>query len=308
MEPTELERQRYLRAELVTRMALAIPQDGLIQPLPGLFLARSSQTMKPVYGISQPSFCMVTQGGREVRSGAHHYRYDPHNYLLSTAKLPMVSHVLKASEDAPYMGLQLFLDAGVVASVMVEIDQDPPRNQQPLKAMDIGPLDSPLLEATLRLVRLLDCPLEARVLFPLVTREIVFRLLVGGQGHRLRQMAVLGRNTYRIYQALARICQDYAQPLYIEDVARAIGMSVSGFHFHFKEVTGLTPLQFQKQLRLQEARRLLLEEGMDAASAGFRVGYEDPSHFNRDYKRFFGVTPMRDGEHAREGAVGETGF
>ena len=297
----ELETQRELatRAELVERMARAIPAAGFIEPLPGLFLARSSQAMLPVYGISKPTFCVVAQGCKEMYLAGERYQYDPYNYLLATAELPVVSRVLEATDEKPYIGLQLYLDAALIASVMVEIGQSAPQNQKSMKAIEVSPLDTTLLDATLRLVRLLDDATEAKVLLPLLTREVVFRLLVGEQGHRVRQMTVLGGYTYRISEAVQKICRDFAGPLYVEELARGIGMSVSGFHLHFKEVTALTPLQFQKRLRLEEARRLMLGEEMDAATAASRVGYEDASHFNHDYKRLFGATPMRDVAHLR---------
>jgi AraC-like DNA-binding protein len=165
------------------------------------------------------------------------------------------------------------------------------------------------LDAVVRLVGLLDSPAEeARFLRPLVTREIVFRLLRGEQGVRLRQIAVQGGHAHRIAMTLERLREDFDRPLRVEDVARESGMSVSGFHHHFKAVTAMSPLQFQKRMRLQEARRLMLGEDLDAASAGFRVGYGDPSHFTRDYKRLFGAPPMRDVEQLREAAVGGAGL
>jgi AraC-like DNA-binding protein len=171
----------------------------------------------------------------------------------------------------------------------------------------VSPLDAGLLDAVLRLVRLLDSPAEARFLAPLVTREIVYRLLMGEQGGRLHHIAALGGSTHRIAEAIERLRNDFDQPLRIEDIARELGMSVSGFHHHFRALTAMSPLQFQKQLRLQEARRLMLGEGLDAASAGYRVGYGNASHFTREYKRLFGAPPMRDVEQLREGASERVG-
>jgi AraC-like DNA-binding protein len=168
-------------------------------------------------------------------------------------------------------------------------------------------LDVNLLDAVVRLVRLLDSPSEAPVLMPLITREIIYRLLVGEQGGRLRHLAILGGYTSHIARAVERLRQDFDQPLRIEDIARELGMSVSGFHHHFKAVTAMSPLQFQKQLRLQEARRLMLGEDLDAASAAYRVGYHDASHFNREYKSLFGVPPMRDVQRLREEAQDRAG-
>jgi len=158
-----------------------------------------------------------------------------------------------------------------------------------------------------RLTRLLDAPAEAPVLMPLITREIIYRLLIGKQGTRLRHLAILGGYTSHIARAVARLRQDFDQPLRIEQMARELGMSISGFHHHFKAVTALSPLQFQKQLRLQEARRLMLGEDLDAASAAYRVGYLDASHFNREYKSLFGVPPMRDVQRLRQEALVSAG-
>jgi AraC-like DNA-binding protein len=173
-----------------------------------------------------------------------------------------------------------------------------------VRAFDVSSLDAGLLEAVVRLVGLLDAPAEeARFLRPLVAREIVFRLLRGEQGDRLRQIAVLGGYAHRIARALERLREDFDRPLRVEDLARELGISVPGFHHHFKAVTAMSPLQFQKRMRLQEARRLMLGEDLDAASAGYRVGYGDASKFSRDYKRLFGAPPMRDVESLREAAV-----
>src|SRR5256884_8239908 len=190
---------------------------------------------------------------------------------------------------------------------MVETDYASPPGHADVRAIDVSPLDGNLLDAFVRLVRLLDAPAEARVLMPLITREIISRLLVGEQGGRLRHLAILGGYTPHIARAVARLRQDFDQPLRIEDIARELGMSVSGFHHHFKAVTAMSPSQFQKQLRLQEARRLMLGEDLDAASAAYRVGYHDASHLNRDYQSRFGVSPIRDVHRLREGALASAG-
>ena len=287
------------RAELVEHISRALPEDGLYTPIEGLRLARASQNEKPFHGVLEPTFCITAQGSKEIYLGEHRYFYNPYSYLLSTAELPIVSRVLGISREEPYLGLRIILDPALVASVMVEMGQLPPRSQTPVRAIEVSTLDAELLDATLRLIRLLDSPEEARLLFPLISREIVYRLLRGEQGHRLRQMTVLGGHTHRISQAVKKICSSFSQPLRVEELAREVGMSVSGFHHHFKEVTAMSPLQFQKQLRLQEAQRLMIGEVMDATTAGARVGYEDVSHFNRDYKRHFGAPPMRDVERLR---------
>jgi AraC-like DNA-binding protein len=169
-----------------------------------------------------------------------------------------------------------------------------------VNAIDVSPLDVNLLDATLRLVRLIDSASEYRALAPLVIREIVYRLLAGAQGNRMRHLAEFGGQAHRMVRAVQTLREDFDKPLRIETLARKLGMSVSGFHAHFKSVTAMSPLQFQKQLRLQEARRLMISEDFDAAEAGYRVAYDDASHFSREYKRHFGEPPIRDVERLRE--------
>ncbi len=290
------------REELAERIARAVPEDGGVEPLTGLHLFRSSTPTEPLHGVSKPSLCVIAQGSKEVLLGDSRYRYDPAHYLLATVGLPVVGQVLEASPERPYLSLLLELDPALVGSVMVEAGHLSSRNGGDVRAIDVSPLDANLLDAVVRLVRLLDSPAEARVLRPLIAREIVYRLLLGAQGNRLRQVALLGGHPDRIADAVERLRREFNEPLRIESLARELGMSVSGFHHHFKAVTAMSPLQFQKQLRLQEARRLLLGEDLDAASAGYRVGYDDASQFSREYKRLFGHPPMRDVERLREAA------
>src|SRR4051794_33050368 len=294
------------RDELVFRIARAIPEAGFVEPLEGLRLRRSASPTDLGYGVSDPSFCVIAQGGKEVRLGEERYSYDPAHYLVASAELPIASQITEASEEQPYLGVVLSLDPSLVGSVMIEAGQPAPQSHSSLKALDVSLLDAGLLDAVVRLVRLLEAPNDARFLAPLVKREIVYRLLTGEQGARVRHIAALGGHAHRIARAIDRLRKDYDQPLRIESMASELGMSVSGFHHHFKEVTAMSPIQFQKQLRLQEARRLMLGEDLDAASAGYRVGYDDASHFSREYKRLFGEPPMRDVDRLRS-AVAEAG-
>ena len=297
------------RAELVERIARAVREDGTIETPEGLRLRRASSPTELGHGVSFPALCMVAQGSKEVLLGDGRYQYDPAHYLITTAALPIASRVTEASEERPYLGVVLRLDPTLVGSVMVEAGYPAPRDHATVRAFDVSPLDAGLLDAVVRLVRLQDSPAEeARFLRPLVTREIVFRLLKGEQGGRLYHIAALGGHSHRIARALERLRKDFDRPLRVEDIAREFGMSVSGFHYHFKAVTAMSPLQFQKQLRLQEARRLMLGEDLDAASAGYRVGYGDASHFTREYKRLFGAPPARDVERLREAAMVSAGL
>jgi AraC-like DNA-binding protein len=299
----EAHRVQASRDELVERMARGIREDGTVELLEGLRLRRASSPMELGHGVSYPALCVIAQGSKEILLGDNRYRYDPAHYLITTAALPITSRITEAEEERPYLGLVLRLDPNLVGSVIVEAGHPAPRGHAAVRAIDVSSLDAGLLDAVVRLVRLLDSPTEARFLAPLVTREIVYRLLKGDQGDRLRHTAVLGGHSHLMARALERLREDFDQPLRIEDIARELGMSVSGFHHHFRAVTAMSPLQFQKQMRLQEARRLMLGEDLDAASAGYRVGYSDASHFNREYKRLFGAPPARDVERLREGAT-----
>ncbi|MBD2114111.1 MULTISPECIES: AraC family transcriptional regulator [Cyanophyceae] len=298
----EVARSQANREELTERIAGAIAHDGVIEPLKGLFFYRTSFPSECLHSVSIPSFCVIAQGSKEVLLGSDRYQYDPMHYLLGTVELPIASRILEATQEKPYLGLRLDLDSTLVGSVIVEAGYPSAQRGVSVKAIDVSPLDTDLLDATVRLVRLLDSPAEAPVLVPLIKREIIYRLLVGAQGNRLRQIAILGGHTHHIAKAVDRLRKDFNQPLRIEDVAQELGMSVSGFHHHFKSVTAMSPLQFQKQLRLQEARRLMLGQNLDASSAAYQVGYDDASHFNREYKRLFGNPPMRDVERLRKAA------
>jgi AraC-like DNA-binding protein len=294
---------RVSREELAERIARAAREDGTVEPLDGLQLRRASSTTELGHSVSFPALCVVAQGSKEILLDEDRYRYDPAHYLITTAELPIASQITEASEERPYLRFLLKLDPALVGSVMVEAGHAASQSHSAVKAIDVSPVDAALLDAVVRLVRLLDSPAEAGFLAPLIKREIVYRLLMGEQGGRLRHTAVLGGHGHRITRAIDRLRKDFDRPLRIEDIARELGMSVSGFHHHFKAVTAMSPLQFQKQLRLQEARRLMLGEDLDAASAGYRVGYSDASHFTREYKRLFGAPPARDAERLREAVM-----
>lgn len=304
INPEKTEREAFKaeinRAELVERIGRTITKDGTIQVLPGLYFNRASTPTQPHYVVSDPAFCVIAQGSKEVVLGDSHYRYDPAHYLLATVEMPIASQVTCASQEEPYLSLRLQLDPNLISSVIVEAGHLAPRNSANVRGIDVSLLDANLLDAAVRLVRLVENPSEARVLAPMITREIVYRLLMGEQSERLRHLAVLGGQHERIIRVIERIRKDFDKPLRIEVMAQEIGMSVSGLHHHFKSVTAMSPIQFQKQLRLQEARRLMLTQNLDATSAGYQVGYDDASHFSREYKSLFGNPPMRDAERLRE--------
>lgn len=300
----DVHRTQANKNELIERISRAMPEDGGLQPQPGLRLYRYSAPTKPVQVVHEPALCVIAQGSKAVLLGTQRYRYDSAHYLLTLVELPVVAQVVEASEAKPYLGLRLDLDPSLITTVMMEAARSAPRGETDMHALDVSPLDEGLLDATVRLVRLLDSPAEFRVLAPLVIREIIYRLLMGEQGDRLRHFVAFGGHAHRVAKAIELLRENFDQPLRIDSMARKLGMSVSSFHHHFKAVTAMSPLQYQKKLRLHEARRLMLGDDLDAARAGFRVGYEDASHFSRDYKRLFGEPPLRDVEQLREAARG----
>lgn len=298
-----MERAQAARTELAERIVRHVAEDGWVEAAPGLVLFRYSSLAGPFYGVSEPSFCVVVQGSKEVFVGDERLRYDASRFLLVSAQVPAVGHIIEASKERPYLALRLTLDPAVVTAVLTEASLLAARPSAPVKAAAVSRLDADLLDSVLRVVRLIDAPRDYGVLAPLAAREIVYRLALGDQGRRLRQIAAVDGHAPRIARAIDRLRKDFDKPLRITSLARQLGMSVSGFHHNFKAVTAMSPLQFQKLLRLQEARRLLLIGDVDAATAGYQVGYDDPSHFSREYKRQFGQPPMRDVERLRRAAA-----
>jgi AraC-like DNA-binding protein len=290
----EAQRVRTNFEELIERMAAAVPDDGTVEAFPGFHLARASEPTEPVRAVFEPSFCFVAQGSKRAMLGEEVFRYDPQHYLIYTVDLPLTFQVEEASEEHPYLGLRLDLEPALVASVIMESGLRIKKGDASTKAMNVSSVDADLLDAVVRLVRLVETPAERKVLASLIIREIIYRLLIGGQGARLSHILAASGDTRRISKAIGHLREHFDEQLKMDEIARELGMSVSGFHHHFKSVTSMSPLQFQKHLRLQEARRLMLGEDMDAASAAFRVGYQDPSHFSREYKRHFGAPPHGD--------------
>lgn len=298
-----VERRRMSRDELAERIACHVAEDSSVEAAPGLYLYRRSSPTGPLYGVTEPSFCVIAQGSKEVLLGKERYRYDASHYLLVSAELPVAGHIVDASREQPYLAVRLVLDPAVVTEVLIEAGLHASGMDGPVKVMAVCRLDVSLLDAVVRVVRLLDSPGHYEVLAPLVIREIIYRLCLGEQGGRLRQIAVSGGRAHRIAKAIELLRTNHNKPLRIAGLARQLGMSVSGLHHHFKAATGMSPLQFQKQFRLQEARRLLLAGDVDAATAGYRVGYDDASHFSREYRRLFGEPPLRDVERLRGSAA-----
>ncbi len=262
-------------------------------PVEALTLHRLSAPIPPVYGVLKPTFCITAQGGKLAVLGEETYLHDPARYLLLSVDLPLTVQIVEATPEDPYLGFCLDIDPRQISLLLLDMENAEAVGTS-TRGLSLTPLDAPLLDAVIRLLRLLETPADIPMLAPLAVREILYRLLTGEQGGRLRQIAVHNSLTQRIGRAIEWIKRHYAEPLSIETVADEVCMSASGLHHHFKAVTALSPLQYQKHLRLQEARRLMLSEALDAASAGYKVGYQSPSQFSREYARLFGAPPQRD--------------
>lgn len=260
----------------------------------GLSLFRREEPTEPIAGMYEPSVCLVAQGAKRVILGDDTFVYDTHHYLITSVNLPTVVQIIEASPERPYLGIRLKFDLREITQMMVDSDLPKPRTQQSSRGMATGEVTLPLLTAIQRLIDLLSDQQDIPILAPIIQREIIYRLLVGDQGERLRQIATAGSQSNQIARAIDWLKSNFTEPLSIDSLAAKSSMSTSTFHHHFRSMTALSPLQFQKQLRLQEARRLMLAERMDAANAAFQVGYESPSQFSREYNRQFGAPPLRD--------------
>ncbi|HZC01394.1 MAG TPA: AraC family transcriptional regulator [Gammaproteobacteria bacterium] len=260
----------------------------------GLSLSRRDAPTEPMSYMYEPSVCVIAQGVKRVLLGDDTYVLDVHHFLITSVDLPTVVQIIKASREKPYLGLILKLDRREMAQLMVDSHLPPPRAQQSSRGMATGAVTVPLLSACQRLIDMLAAPQDIPILAPLIQREILYRLLVGDQGARLRQIASAGSQSHQIAQAIDWLMRHYTLPLRIDDLAAHVHMSPSTFHQHFRALTAMSPLQYQKWLRLNEARRLMLTERHDAATAAFQVGYESPSQFSREYRRVFGAPPLRD--------------
>jgi AraC-like DNA-binding protein len=244
--------------------------------------------------MHNPALALIAQGSKRVLIGDEEYEYDPLHYMVTSVDLPAVGKVEVVSATQPYLGLRLDLDVKVIGELIQDESLPPARHADPSRGLYVNRLSATMLDAVLRLLRLLDTPDDIPILAPMIKREILYRLLRHGQGARLRQIALQDSQTQRVAKAIRLLRENFAQSLRIESIARDVHMSVSSLHHHFKAITAMSPLQYQKQLRLQEARRLMLLGDIDVAIAAHRVGYESASQFSREYSRCFGAPPLRD--------------
>ncbi len=284
-----------LRSELAEKIALfAGGSERLVTAIPGVVLVCRTAPTAPCSGTYQPSVIVVAQGSKRVDLGERSFLYDESRYLLTALDLPIVSQVVKASAARPLLAMSMKLDMALVRELLSREEVHVRATASDHHAMVTGQVTSPLLSASIRLLDLLSTPQDIPFLSDLIQREILYRLLSGPEGARLRAIATLGDQSHRTAKAIAWIRDNYTKPLRVDDLAQIAGMGVSTFHHHFRLLTNMSPLQYQKHLRLQEARGRMLVEGLDASTVAFDVGYESVSQFNREYSRFFGLPPVRD--------------
>ncbi|KFZ37649.1 AraC family transcriptional regulator [Shewanella mangrovi] len=265
-----------------------------VTAIPGLKLTRFTATTPSISYTHQPSLCLIAQGRKGVLLGDKHYLYDASQFLLSSMELPVIANIAEASVERPYLSLALELDLKALSELIIEGEFPLANVRQPQTAISVGVLTPELLDAIVRLLSLQDEPQSIRMLAPLITREIYYRLLSTEQGGRLQQLVAAGSHSHQISKAISWLKSNFTASLSIDELASDAGMSKSAFYTHFRAITSMTPLQFQKKLRLGEARRLMLTENLDAMSTSFQVGYESPSQFSREYSRLFGAPPLTD--------------
>jgi AraC-like DNA-binding protein len=280
---------------LAEAIAQTATEDGIhATSIAGLHVIRLSQPSEPVPGVMQPALCVVAQGRKRVIAGDRVLSYDPARFLIVTLDTPVIGQVVEASTEEPYLCLKLDLDPAEISALLIETGGISAAAADAEPSLCVSDVSGDLLDAAVRLVRLLQRPADIAVLAPMIKREILYRLLRSDQGTRLQQIAVAESRMQQVNRAIGWIKRNFREGFAIEQVAEEARMSPSALHLHFKAVTAMSPLQYQKQLRLQEARRLMLAEALDAASAGYRVGYDSASQFSREYARLFGAPPLRD--------------
>ena len=283
-------------AMLARLIAAYAPHDGSFElRIPGLFASRFSRTNgECVHALRLPCLSVIAQGAKTVIVGQEVYEYDPSRMLVYSVALPVAAQVTQASHSEPYLALRLDLDPHKIAELVLKVFPHGLPPVQERRAVYVAPLDASIVNAATRLMECLAQPGDVELLAPLIVDEILIRLLRSRIGPRVAQMGFAESSVHRLAQAISWLRANFSQPMKVEELAELVHMSVSSFHEHFKSVTSMSPLHYQKVLRLQEARRLMLSTMMDASAACQRVGYLSASQFSREYSRFFGNAPTRD--------------
>ncbi len=292
------------RKELGELIARFSSGDGVHKTaIDGLFPIKLSAPDMKLPSVYQPSICVIVQGAKQVLLGDEIYRYAPPQFLAVSVDLPLLGQVTEASAGKPYLCLQIEIDARTISELISQSGDASWSRGETSRGLFVGEMDAALLEAVLRIARLLETPRDIPVLAPLAMREFHYRVLSSPYGPTIAQMAIAGSNTHKIGQVIRRMKTQLAAPIRVEELASMANMSPSSFHQHFKAVTAMSPVQYQKRLRLTEARHILLAENADAQSAAYRVGYQSVSQFSREYARMFGAPPIRDVEGIRSVAA-----
>ncbi|MCS0026680.1 AraC family transcriptional regulator [Vibrio alginolyticus] len=268
--------------------------------IPGLRFSRWATPTPPTSYTHNPSICLIAQGRKRVLLGEDSFVYDANHFLISSVDLPIIANIIEASEDKSYLGVIMELDLTEISQLIVDSELTFNQSKEAQKGIAVGELSEPLLDAFLRLIELLDEGQSIKILAPIIKREIFYRLLITEQGARLNQIVTAGSHSHQIAKAIDWLKNNFVKPLSVSELAAYSGMSKSAFYTHFRSMTSMTPLQFQKKLRLSEARRLMLTENLDAMATTFKVGYESPSQFSREYSRLFGAPPSKDIKSLRE--------
>ncbi|MDF5383468.1 AraC family transcriptional regulator [Vibrio parahaemolyticus] len=268
-------------------------------PISGLRFSRWTTPTPPTSYTHNPSICLIAQGRKRVLLGEESFIYDANHFLISSVDLPIIANIIEASEQ-PYLGLIVELDLTEISQLIIDSELAFTQSKEAQKGIAVGELSESLLGAFVRLAELLDEGQNIKILAPIIKREIFYRLLMSEQGTRLHQIVTAGSHSHQIAKAIDWLKNNFVKPLSVGDLASYTGMSKSSFYTHFRSMTSMTPLQFQKKLRLSEARRLMLTENLDAMAATFKVGYESPSQFSREYSRLFGAPPSKDIKSLRE--------
>jgi AraC-like DNA-binding protein len=291
----ESQRMEHALQQLVRLIRQHAPSDGTHQTyVPSLTLMHATQLSEPFESVYTPSICVVAQGAKMAALAGENYRYDPMSYLVTSVELPIDGRLIEASRETPYLSLKLNFDTDVILDIVQGMNHSTPAPTMACRGITVSRTSPALLESLVRLLDLLDTPQDIPILAPLIIREILYRVLQGDQGASIRQFAIIGSHAHKIAQAIQLINRQFDRPLVIEQIAESVNLSTSAFHKHFKRVTSMSPLQYQKTVRLQEARRLMLTENLQASEAAYRVGYESPSQFSREYARMYGKPPMLD--------------
>ena len=279
--------------ELSRLIAEHAPSDGAHEtPIARLRLFKSSTTTGPVPSVFEPVLCVLSQGRKQLLSGRRIYAYTPEQFAIVTTDIPLAGQITRASREAPYLGIRLAIDFREMSSLIPEAAVNRP--SKPVPGIVIGAVGPLLLDALVRLVRLLDYPQHIRVLSPMIEREIWYLLLQSEAGTRLKEATRSATENRGLAKVIQRLQRDYKKPIRVSALAALSQQSDSTFHRHFQRVTGLTPLQYQKRLRLQEARRLMLATSMNVSTAAYEVGYQSVHQFNREYHRLYGEAPSKD--------------